>query len=117
MKPQNEISRTETDVCCPDCKMSLVRILGEVKDGQGHGGTESVTYLWCDTCGQVVEEKAAFSKEKGLRLTVQMRRALRGDPLTCDHCNEDVSLPEAYRCAWCSFWFHKQCILEHFKES
>jgi len=31
-------------------------VSGEIDDGQGAGGTESVRYLWCDNCREVKEK-------------------------------------------------------------
>lgn len=30
-------------------------------------------------------------------------------------CMKDLPIEEAYRCTGCDGWFHKKCILEHFK--
>ena len=30
-------------------------------------------------------------------------------------CNKELNIKEAYRCTGCGGWFHKECILEHFK--
>ena len=30
-------------------------------------------------------------------------------------CKKDIDKLEAYRCTGCGGWFHKECILKHFK--
>lgn len=30
-------------------------------------------------------------------------------------CNKNLPITDAYRCAGCNGWFHKDCLLEHFK--
>lgn len=30
-------------------------------------------------------------------------------------CGEELNMEDAYRCTGCGGWFHKECILKHFK--
>ena len=31
-------------------------------------------------------------------------------------CGKELNIKDAYRCTGCGGWFHKECILKHFKE-
>jgi hypothetical protein len=55
--------------------------------------------------------------QRACDLAVQLRRAERGDPVTCAQCRVDLKLCHSYRCAECHLWFHLKCIREHFELS
>lgn len=55
-KPENEINRETTSFSCKSCKNPIVLIYGEISDGQNSGGTESVTFFWCDFCEEVKDQ-------------------------------------------------------------
>lgn len=48
-------------------------------------------------------------------LAVQIRHAMRGEPVPCHICSTPIPLMFAFKCYYCGFWFCKKCAGEHFK--
>lgn len=58
-----------------------------------------------------LEERTAL----GLKLSRQLLKAEHGEELDCRQCDHFVLLKDAYRCTECKFWFHEDCIWDHFR--